>query len=118
MDAPRKKQKVTENPYLAHLPPSQRGVSTAENPLGGFVPGNTTAKQAEAVENGDINPFALTTYSDNYRAILKKRRDLPVTKDRQKFLDLLHKNQVVILVGETGSGKTTQYVPSGGLTRV
>jgi len=33
---------------------------------------------------------------------------LPVWEYRQKFLELLDKNQCIVLVGETGSGKTTQ----------
>lgn len=33
---------------------------------------------------------------------------LPVWDYREKFLELLNKNQCLVLVGETGSGKTTQ----------
>ena len=33
---------------------------------------------------------------------------LPVWEYRDKFFDLLNKNQTIVLVGETGSGKTTQ----------
>jgi HrpA-like RNA helicase len=33
---------------------------------------------------------------------------LPVWEYREKFLELLNKNQCIVLVGETGSGKTTQ----------
>ena len=29
-------------------------------------------------------------------------------KQRREFLELIHKNQILVLVGETGSGKTTQ----------
>ena len=34
--------------------------------------------------------------------------NLPVWEYREKFLELLNKNQCLVLVGETGSGKTTQ----------
>ena len=34
--------------------------------------------------------------------------DLPITSARHKILDLMDRHQVVVLVGETGSGKTTQ----------
>ena len=33
---------------------------------------------------------------------------LPVWEYQEKFLDLLAKHQTICLVGETGSGKTTQ----------
>lgn len=36
------------------------------------------------------------------------RRSLPAFKYRQSFLDIVAANQVVVVVGETGSGKTTQ----------
>lgn len=36
------------------------------------------------------------------------RKSLPVYKYREGFLDLLNENQVIVVVGETGSGKTTQ----------
>lgn len=47
-------------------------------------------------------------YSDEYYNILKKRQTLPVWQHRARLLDLLGLNQAIILVGETGSGKTTQ----------
>lgn len=110
-----------ENPYLAHLPPSERLVGgagsaksdyglAANHPLANFVMGATTAEQGEAAEEGEINPFTNKPFSDKYRKILAGRRKLPVNKHRKEFLDLVQNNQVVILVGETGSGKTTQYV--------
>ncbi|KAG0206136.1 DEAH-box ATP-dependent RNA helicase prp43 [Mortierella sp. GBA30] len=108
-----------ENPYLAHLPPSERLVGGAaegknphglppSHPLANFVIGATTAEQGEAAEEGPSNPFTNKPFSDKYRKILAGRRKLPVNKHRKEFLDLVQNNQVVILVGETGSGKTTQ----------
>lgn len=41
-------------------------------------------------------------------AALQLKSALPVAKKRQAFLDAYGKTQVMILVGETGSGKTTQ----------
>lgn len=34
--------------------------------------------------------------------------DLPVSREKQRILDTIRDNQVTILCGETGSGKTTQ----------
>ncbi|KAJ3057431.1 DEAH-box ATP-dependent RNA helicase prp43, partial [Rhizophlyctis rosea] len=88
----------SDNPYLAHR--------NAPQPL---IPNQTTAAQAEAWEDGETNPFVIgKPFSQRYRDILKKRRGLPVHKQRDEFLELMHNNQIIILVGETGSGKTTQ----------
>jgi pre-mRNA-splicing factor ATP-dependent RNA helicase DHX15/PRP43 len=71
-------------------------------------PGKTTAEQAERMEDGLLNPYTQRPFSDSYRQILAKRRQLPVHKQRAEFLKLIHSNQIVVLEGETGSGKTTQ----------
>jgi Cdc6-like AAA superfamily ATPase len=65
------------------------------------IPGKSKA-------NGSLNPFTGRPYSQRYQDILQKRRTLPVWQQKQEFLDILAKNQTMILVGETGSGKTTQ----------
>ncbi|EDO05515.1 Helicase associated domain (HA2) family protein [Babesia bovis T2Bo] len=56
----------------------------------------------------DINRFTNLPYSQRYYTILEKRRELPAWSARKNFVKLLRRNQVIILVGETGSGKTTQ----------
>lgn len=101
---PPTQEEVNANPYLAHhAPTSGQGSS-----FYGLIPGQTTAKAAEVLEDGETNPFTNRPFSTKYTKILEKRRALPVVQYRQKFLDLVHKNQTVVLVGETGSGKTTQ----------
>ncbi|RKO95467.1 P-loop containing nucleoside triphosphate hydrolase protein, partial [Caulochytrium protostelioides] len=56
-----------------------------------------------------MNPYTGKPFSAQYKAILAKRKQLPVHKQRQEFLDLVQKDdQFLVLVGETGSGKTTQ----------
>ena len=62
----------------------------------------------KAKPNGTLNSFTGRPYSQRYHEILQKRRTLPVWQQKQEFLDILAKNQTMILVGETGSGKTTQ----------
>ncbi|KAJ0976429.1 hypothetical protein J5N97_018394 [Dioscorea zingiberensis] len=47
-------------------------------------------------------------YSQRYFEILEKRRTLPVWQQKEEFLQALRSSQVLVLVGETGSGKTTQ----------
>jgi pre-mRNA-splicing factor ATP-dependent RNA helicase DHX16 len=51
------------------------------------------------------------------KTIEEKRKSLPVYQYRQHFLDAVAEYQVLIIVGETGSGKTTQlpqYLYEGG----
>ncbi|XP_038071105.1 putative pre-mRNA-splicing factor ATP-dependent RNA helicase PRP1 isoform X2 [Patiria miniata] len=58
--------------------------------------------------NLGINPYNMTPYSMRYHTILAKRRTLPVWEYKTKFMEMLDKYKVMVLVGETGSGKTTQ----------
>ena len=54
------------------------------------------------------NPYTGKPYSQRYYDIMDKRQTLPVWEQRDKFLSLIKEHQVLVLVGETGSGKTTQ----------
>ena len=55
-----------------------------------------------------MNPYTKLPYTAKYHKLLDKRMDLPVWEHKAKFMELITNNQVVVLVGETGSGKTTQ----------
>ncbi|CAI9099414.1 OLC1v1036233C1 [Oldenlandia corymbosa var. corymbosa] len=55
-----------------------------------------------------INRWNGRPYSARYYEILEKRATLPVWQQKEEFLQVLKENQTLILVGETGSGKTTQ----------
>lgn len=55
-----------------------------------------------------INPFTQKPFSDRFQTILKKRLQLPVWEYKDEFIKLTSENQCLVLVGETGSGKTTQ----------
>uniref|UniRef100_A0A7E4UQG1 RNA helicase n=1 Tax=Panagrellus redivivus TaxID=6233 RepID=A0A7E4UQG1_PANRE len=77
----------------------------------------TTAPPAEAPVNNampladnskTINMYNGLAYSARYWDIFAKRKNLPVWDYRLQFFDMLDKNQCITLVGETGSGKTTQ----------
>lgn len=58
--------------------------------------------------NSLVNKWNGKPYSQRYYDILEKRRTLPVWLQKEEFLKTLNNNQTLILVGETGSGKTTQ----------
>lgn len=68
----------------------------------------TTAEIAQRLESGTINPFTGREFSQKYCDILRVRRDLPVHAQRDEFLRIFHSTQIMVFVGETGSGKTTQ----------
>lgn len=55
-----------------------------------------------------LNPWNNRPYSENYHRILDVRKTLPVYEARRNLLELVEKSRVVVLEGETGSGKTTQ----------
>ncbi|THG22860.1 hypothetical protein TEA_015598 [Camellia sinensis var. sinensis] len=58
--------------------------------------------------NNLINRWNGRPYSQRYYEILEKRKTLPVWHQKEEFLQVLKSNQTLVLVGETGSGKTTQ----------
>ncbi|KIJ54301.1 hypothetical protein M422DRAFT_25225 [Sphaerobolus stellatus SS14] len=49
-----------------------------------------------------------TKGSQEYVSLLPVRQNLPAWKSKTEFLNALQKSRVVVCVGETGSGKTTQ----------
>lgn len=55
--------------------------------------------------NQDFHHRSLKSHA---RDLLKVRESLPVYKNKDKILDHLQKNKVTVLIGETGSGKSTQ----------
>ncbi|CVK88628.1 related to ATP-binding protein PRP16 [Fusarium mangiferae] len=70
---------------------------------------NTTAEQAKMLEDARDHPLRPGVQRPaEYFRILQSRRELPVSAMRQEFLDVYHKNKVVVLMSETGSGTTTQ----------
>lgn len=53
-------------------------------------------------------------------SIQETRKSLPIYQYRQQFLDALQEYQILVIVGETGSGKTTQlpqYLHEAGYTK-
>uniref|UniRef100_A0A6G1SDI1 RNA helicase n=1 Tax=Aceria tosichella TaxID=561515 RepID=A0A6G1SDI1_9ACAR len=54
------------------------------------------------------NNLTRKPYSKRWHDIYSKRTKLPVWEYRETFMKLLDENQAIVLVGETGSGKTTQ----------
>ncbi|KAK1228475.1 DEAH-box ATP-dependent RNA helicase prp43 [Marasmius sp. AFHP31] len=47
-------------------------------------------------------------HTTQYKKILETRKKLPVFAQMDEFLTMFSENQIIVMVGETGSGKTTQ----------
>ena len=68
----------------------------------------TTTEYISQLQTGTENPFTGGQFSQKYFDILKVRQELPIHQQRKEFLEMFHSTQIMVLVGETGSGKTTQ----------
>ncbi|KAJ1030115.1 hypothetical protein NDA16_000815 [Ustilago loliicola] len=88
------------------------------------APGNTSAA-AEQTELGELSAasapqpsearakeiaeyFSNRVASPLYQKMLPGRQSLPIANHRQEILDLIENNQIFVLSGETGCGKSTQ----------
>lgn len=107
---------------------------TAEEEAESKAAAEAAAKAAEAEEEGEggdhkssgqfmshlkKNQAGQSDFSRN-KTIAQQRRSLPVYTVREELLQVIRENQVVVVVGETGSGKTTQmtqYLKEDGYTR-
>lgn len=109
-EPPTKKQK-TENRFLgSHMPVQQSPIRNGVG--GGFNKGNNNHGKGSPFQknapgqNGFMNGNAKNT--EHLKNIVKQRHALPIFPTRARLLEELKKNETVIVIGETGSGKTTQ----------
>lgn len=72
------------------------------------LPPEILAKLPKQQQQSSKNPLNGQPFSMKYYDILKKRLTLPVWEYKDSFMATLDKHQTTVLVGETGSGKTTQ----------
>lgn len=64
--------------------------------------GNTFAKHMKGQKNESASDFSRN------KSITEQRQFLPVYTVREELLNIVRENQITVIVGETGSGKTTQ----------
>ncbi|KAI5999044.1 P-loop containing nucleoside triphosphate hydrolase protein [Pisolithus albus] len=86
------------------------GASTpaAREPLFGFIPRRVTGDQVRKALEHEVNAFTKAYHTPQYRKILEVRKKLPVYSQMDQFFKMFSENQIIVMVGETGSGKTTQ----------
>ncbi|KAK4312289.1 hypothetical protein Pmani_016270 [Petrolisthes manimaculis] len=112
LEPPIKKQKSEDNNTAFNS-----NQSTSQNSTNGKVNGhtnNTPVNRNPPFCKFPSSPKFNNTFdpkprhSDHLKALIKQRRALPIFPVRAKLLSELEKQDFVILIGETGSGKTTQ----------
>ena len=79
--------------------------------------GEAIGVKAPAAEDQSAEPptssvsqysHSMSVSSDVSRKMFDQRRSLPVFQCRQELLRVIRDHQIIVVVGETGSGKTTQ----------
>lgn len=78
---------------------------------GAETPDTIAEKRASVDPNFYQNIWQKKISSHKYQAMLQSRMQLPMWQFRQQVVDTVEREQVVIICGETGCGKSTQ-VPS------
>ncbi|KAI0681856.1 pre-mRNA-splicing factor ATP-dependent RNA helicase PRP43 [Cytidiella melzeri] len=97
----------TYNPYT-NRPPVPSSSSSNVDPFYGFMPRKVKSKEVTRVMEGDVNPFTRQPHTAQYKKILEARKKLPVYAQMEQFYQMYSEHQIIVMVGETGSGKTTQ----------
>lgn len=81
-------------------PPPAKRPRLSENGLN--IGGNGTTKRA--ITFGNINGSSVKPKL----SVQEQRRQLPIFQNRNKLVELIQKHKTLIILGEAGSGKTTQ----------
>ncbi|KIJ67252.1 hypothetical protein HYDPIDRAFT_107995 [Hydnomerulius pinastri MD-312] len=87
---------------------SDASVRAYDEALRGLVTRQVTAGRVRRAMDHPVNPFTGVPYTAQYKGLLGDRRKLPVYANMGKFYEIFNKNQVMVVVGEAGTGKTTQ----------
>lgn len=101
------------------LPPSEPAVKKArsqEGPLRGplgedlVIPANSLLQPTSAKANGDSTKPSRkrAIVVDRPEEVQEKRLELPILAEEDQIMEAIRSHSVVVICGETGSGKTTQ----------
>ncbi|KAF8492710.1 P-loop containing nucleoside triphosphate hydrolase protein [Gautieria morchelliformis] len=88
-------------PGQAHEPISKLGKQRQRGPSSAHVGDDRSDAQIRV-------DFEATQKKEQYQSLLEARMNLPAWRAKSEFLQAFKANRVVVCVGETGSGKTTQ----------
>ncbi|CAH8524978.1 unnamed protein product [Dicrocoelium dendriticum] len=94
------------------------GVKAPEEPEDKWSADTHRQTQTFADKMGDMKSEAASDFSA-HKSITEQRQYLPVFSVRSSLLRMIKEHQIVVIVGETGSGKTTQltqYLHEDGYT--
>ena len=58
-------------------------------------------------EDAKVSYLTGKPFTDKYWKLLEVRKNLPAWQAKKQIIELVHKYQVLVLQGDTGSGKTT-----------
>jgi len=99
------------NKSIGHVPsyeqpqnglPDQAEHSVSIKPAAGYRLGVKEFEKPKSVRS------AYSVHVERTEAIQESRSNLPILQREQEIMEAIHKNPVVVVKGETGSGKTTQ----------
>ncbi|XP_049875623.1 ATP-dependent DNA/RNA helicase DHX36-like [Pectinophora gossypiella] len=69
---------------------------------------NLQTDEIKQINEELLNEYDEMIQKDKFRNLLKFRKTLPTYKKSEELLEVVKKNQVVVISGETGCGKSTQ----------
>ncbi|CCE83634.1 Piso0_004218 [Millerozyma farinosa CBS 7064] len=99
--------------------------SSSKSSVLGHIINNSSKKTSDTDKTNDASTKnndeidAEDTVSNSREDIIQSRKNLPAFAVKNKLLQVISENQVTIVIGETGSGKTTQlaqYIYESGYT--
>ena len=116
------KDNAKENKQICEEPKNESNTNTEKQPKNVYIPSNPTILKTAATlglknsENSDTKREVV--HVQRPIDVEKSRYDLPVTAMEFEIMDAIRNNDVTIICGETGSGKSTQipaYIYEGGM---
>ncbi|CAD2102980.1 adenosinetriphosphatase [Plasmodium vinckei petteri] len=103
-----KRHKITDLDNDELKQSDELNIDSTKSFINSEIGNNKNTNEKEVDENNLINKLTNKRYSDRYLELLESKKKLPAWAAKKNFLKLFKKNNVIIIVGDTGSGKTTQ----------
>ncbi|XP_033106409.1 putative ATP-dependent RNA helicase DHX57 isoform X2 [Anneissia japonica] len=90
------------------LKPENLPQESMKNQSKDYIPPQRDPKSVERQNRRLKDQFKKTQGSSSYKSMLAQRQNLPAWSEQERILKVLNENQVVVVSGMTGCGKTTQ----------